>query len=921
MSYCMKLEADITHYSRLWDYFIKLNPKIRILEASLEKENVNGFLQYGGTDGVRPLTTLENINLCLAKFAFDMYPYLESISKIFRQKQKVDIHQKCGYCDAKPDAVIQWAIDSATRQASQYITEGKTKLLAISGCYTEKAAKALQEMTCLRSKFDVILSVSIPLHHSIEQVKMEIFEQLHEFMGIDKVLLPLDEALKSCNFLLLLDCSNGGIINVYDLKVPLEHGCIVITTQLDEIYEVITVDLEIKMEYHMLPWELFISNLGSSSCFSSTFEMMALCLVEKCDGHLLAIIQLARALKGVAYIGSWELVLHELMIEHSSLTLEDEDMNKVMVCVLKFIWQRIGTVKKMCIKHCTSYEKGQNINQDSLISGWLMDGLIHTKEEGEAILEDLFDFFVLENFEGNVLMREETKVVLLKQVIPMMDSQLRETVMLEYLNVKAIIIRHNEVFELPESPKCLYTMLLSLQKNHDLMMIPPLFFQYMTSLHVLDLSYTSLKTLPASISRLISLQKLFLRGCELFMELPAEIGNLSKLQLLDLEGTEIMYLPKEVGQCRNLRQLKVSFYAFGNSYRIRKQITKMIPKGVLSNFIDLEELSVDVNPDDKQWVVDVVDVLDDIKKLIQLRSLKLYVPKVELLFQGLLSNFRFTVGHHEQRLISRIPHEVEEEFKKQDRFLKFVNGECVPMEIKNVLHNANAFLLDRHWTLKKLSEFKNENMNKLKFCLLVECNELETIVAGCFGREIVFGSLEYLGVYYMKSLKCISQGLMGNGSFFQLKYLTLSTCTNLTSMFKIELLCNLMNLEELSVKDCPKIKSLVNEEPPLLESSYFLPSLKKMSLLELPELINISSGLYIAPKLERLVIFYCPKLESLSTKEVSSKDLKVIKGESEWWNSLTWHESGWSSNHQDYLASIFVPLVRKSNLMTQLAED
>ncbi|KAF5962215.1 hypothetical protein HYC85_003424 [Camellia sinensis] len=34
------------------------------------------------------------------------------------------------------------------------------------------------------------------------------------------------------------------------------------------------------------------------------------------------------------------------------------------------------------------------------------------------------------------------------------------------------------------------------------------------------------------------------------------------------------------------------------------------------------------------------------------------------------------------------------------------------------------------WTVKKLSEFGNENMVELKFCFLVECNELQTIIDG-----------------------------------------------------------------------------------------------------------------------------------------------------------------------------------------------
>lgn len=52
----------------------------------------------------------------------------------------------------------------------------------------------------------------------------------------------------------------------------------------------------------------------------------------------------------------------------------------------------------------------------------------------------------------------------------------------------------------------------------------------------------------------------------------------------------------------------------------------------------------------------------------------------------------------------------------------------MPTEIKKTLKRTSAFFLDRHWTVRKLSEFGNANMINLKLCLLVECNELKTII-------------------------------------------------------------------------------------------------------------------------------------------------------------------------------------------------
>ncbi|GFY89280.1 hypothetical protein Acr_06g0012200 [Actinidia rufa] len=469
--------------------------------------------------------------------------------------------------------------------------------------------------------------------------------------------------------------------------------------------------------------------------------------------------------------------------------------------------------------------------------------------------------------------------------------------------------------------------------QYNLMEVPPLFSHHFAVLCVVDLSYTSINSLPESISRLIALKKLILRGCELLMELPPEIGKLINLEVLDMEGTEVMYLPKEIAKLSGLMCLKVSLYGHANQYQEDTIVETIIPRNALSDLSRLNELIIGVTPDGEWWDGEVEVIVNDLSSLQELRTLKLYLPTVELLGALIgddtslifpaLAQFRFTVGRHEERFISRLPYEVEEEFHDMEKFekgLKYVNGEGIPGEITGALKHCKAFFLERHWTVKSLSEFGHENMNKVKFCLLVECNELQTII-DAKQEEIVLRSLQYLFIHYMKNMQSICKGPVGKGCLSNLKSFALHTCPSLTTLFTVEMLGNLINLEGLVVEDCPKIDSLVSLQPSGLMSGLFLPSLKKISLLELPALVNISSGLCIAPKLERMVIFYCPKLQKLSTVEVSSADLKIIKGENEWWDSLKWYESDLSRDHQFFLDYIFVPLTRDGDLMAQLAED
>ena len=111
----------------------------------------------------------------------------------------------------------------------------------------------------------------------------------------------------------------------------------------------------------------------------------------------------------------------------------------------------------------------------------------------------------------------------------------------------------------------------------------------------------------------------------------------------------------------------------------------------------------------------------------------------------------------------------------------------------------------------------------------------------------------------------------------------------MTTIFTQGLLANLCNLEQLKVEDCPSINSIVScEISAELKTSDFLPNLKKISLHYMSGLVSISSGLHIAPKLEWLSFYNCLNLKNPLVEELSSTDLKKIKGERSWWEALEW---------------------------------
>ncbi|RVW62684.1 putative disease resistance protein [Vitis vinifera] len=717
------------------------------------------------------------------------------------------------------EKLLSLVVDFSMRQILQEIENPELLRIGISGRDGVRVTSALLNLPKIRETFDVVIQVDCSLHSTSTAFEENITafeENIAAQLGLSTWARPaLDEYLKGTNFLIVLG-------NIHDRMELYKLGTnwwnskkiqkIVSMTRFHDVHQRMLLDLEISMDNHLLSWELFCLNVGDI-VHSSVIQRLAIHAVKECKGHLLAIVLLARALKKVNEVHIWEYASHAPALRPAS-QMKDE----VLFNTLAFICGRLG-------------------------------GLIGKLDEGEKIVCDLVNAFLLEGGKGlTELPKDEA-----------------------WEKATEVHLMSNKLSELPKSPDCPELRILFLQINHHLRVIPPDFL---------------------------------LRGCRLLMELPPEVENLAIL-------------------------------------RKNNQSNTMIPQNVISKLLQLEELSIYVNPDDERWNVTVKDIVKEVCNLKRLEALKLYLPEVVLLndFMGngtspinlSLLNFRFIVGSHSKRFISRLPHEIAVKFEQQERCLKYVNGEGVPVEIKEALQHATALILDRHISLTKLSEFGIGNIKNLEFCVLGECSQIESIVDGAeiytqgdVCAEIILGSLQYLRLHYMKNLRSIWKGPIQRGCLSNLKSLELHACPYLTTVFTLDLLENLHILEELVVERCPEIYSVVTHEVPVEHRRFplvtYLPKLKKLSLHYMPKLVSISSGLRIAPTLEWMSFYNCPSLQTLSDMEVSSNNLKVIIGQADWWRALKWGTSAFGYVLLCDLDSIFVPIKQNIDLMTQLAE-
>lgn len=198
----------------------------------------------------------------------------------------------------------------------------------------------------------------------------------------------------------------------------------------------------------------------------------------------------------------------------------------------------------------------------------------------------------------------------------------------EWKEMKHISLMRNKLSSLPEAPDCPSLSTLLLLWNRELQTIPEIFFQYMTELQVLDLSFTGITSLPSSVGGLKNLRGLYLIGCDKLAMLRPKIGSLRMLQALRIINTGIKFLPAELSNLTHLSCLLVTPSPMN---------TFQMPVGCISKLSSLEYLAISVRKDDEWWVSNIDAILDEVASLRNLAKVQLHFPKV-VQFEHFLSS-------------------------------------------------------------------------------------------------------------------------------------------------------------------------------------------------------------------------------------------------------------------------------------------
>lgn len=390
----------------------------------------------------------------------------------------------------------------------------------------------------------------------------------------------------------------------------------------------------LKLSYQALPFYLK-SFFQYCSVFPENTEMRAFpdlqihppseemkhvseCIVQKCGGLPLAIKTIAASLARVERIPNlWESTLQRLN--------QAEALTSTVMPSLSLSYHSLPYHLKSCFMYCSVFPKNTAMRSQYLVYSWIAEGFVSTQIAAEAYdiglsyIQELADRCLIEvskvGGDGRI---KYCKIHALLHELALSESRAGTKCLLkpgedlenfpadECLGVRRISLVKNNIKEIKDAIQCPDLRTLLLWNNINLESISSSFFKKVRYLAVLDLSQTSMKSLPRSIGKLKHLKFLNLSRTNI-VKLPSSLSGLWRLQFLDVSCCKhLRRLHSGIGKHKSMLHLNVK----------RCKELKSLPTGI-AKLSSLQTLKGAVFRTEKQ--------LADLKELNLLQHLSLAI--------------------------------------------------------------------------------------------------------------------------------------------------------------------------------------------------------------------------------------------------------------------------------------------------------
>ncbi|XP_024039426.1 probable disease resistance protein At4g27220 [Citrus clementina] len=415
----------------------------------------------------------------------------------------------------------------------------------------------------------------------------------------------------------------------------------------------------------------------------------------------------------------------------------------------------------------------------------------------------------------------------------------------------AISFKDSIVNDIPEGSESLQLQLLVMSPKNSFSVpnIPKNFFKRTKKLRVLDLTRMRLLSLPSSIGLLVNLQTLCLNQSILGGIDIAIIGKLENLEILSFLQSDIVELPKALGQLTNLRLLD-----FTDCFRL-----KVIAPNVISSLTRLEELYM--GNCSIEWEVERANSkrsnasLDELMHLPRLTTLEIDVKNDSMLPERFLARklerFKIHIGNesftHPMRVRqawfkSRRHFYIDSDCKSLRALkLKLAFTDICSMKLQGV-NSVEYLLLDKLRGIKNvLFNLDTEGFSQLKVLWVQNNPDFFCIVDS---RAMVacdaFPLLESLGLHNLINMERICIDRLKVESFNELKNIEVYNCDKLSNIFWLSTKKCLPRLERIAVVNCSKMKEIfaIGEEVDNAIEKIEFAQLRSLSLGNLPEVTS-----------------------------------------------------------------------------------
>ncbi|KAJ9682096.1 hypothetical protein PVL29_018133 [Vitis rotundifolia] len=771
----------------------------------------------------------------------------------------------------------------------------------------------------------VVMALSISQIPNVTKIQEEIAGILGLKFGQEGELIRADLLCKSLNkkktVLVILD-DIWEELSLEKIGIPygVHKGCKVLLTSREHC--VLSREMGTQKNFHVQhlcgeeAWSLFKKTAGDS-VEKLELRPIAIEIVKECEGLPVAIVTIAKALKGET-VAVWKNALEELKSKNVYSCLElsynhlkgDEVKRLFLLCgmlgygdismdqLLKYgmgldLFEHVSSLEQIRNKLVTLVK----ILKDSSL---LLDAedryrlgvapavfFGHNDEDKYVRMHD-----VVGDVARAIAAKDPHRFVVIEEALGLEEWQRKE----EFRNCSRISLKCKDLHKLPERLVCPKLEFFLLNSDDPFLSVPNTFFDEMGLLKVLDFSQkmgftplpSSLGLLPSSLGFLSNLRTLCVRASTL--QDIAVIGGLKKLQVLCFASCKIERLPKEMMQLTDLRVLDL----WDCSH------LKVIPQNVISSLSRLEHLCLAKSF--SEWGAEGFGsgesnnaCLSELNNLSYLKTLCIEIRDPNLLSKDLVFE-KLT-----RYVISVSPAEQYVDYNRYARMLKVhgVNKPCLMDCFSKLFKTVEDLILSRLEDAKHvLYELDTQGFLQLKHLRIFACPGIQYIVDSTKGVPLhsAFPILEDLDIGGLNDMDAVCYGPIPEGSFGKLRDLTVRNCERLKSFISLPMeqgrdgsvlleMGSLDSTRDFSSTGASATQELCTSDvpTPFFNEQVTLPSLEDLAMDNLDNVIAIwHSQLSLESwcKLKSLDLTRCSKLLNVFPSNIlkgfqSLEDVKI----------------------------------------------